>query len=162
MLVFLKDAKATETLGRMIAHGLPERAGGLALMLEGELGCGKTTFTRGLVKALPGGDMAEVSSPSFNIVNLYPTVPQVAHFDLYRLDGAAPDEDLLESLSEGDHLVIVEWAGHLDPGFWPTDRLHLSWRIPDHGREVLIRAAGRRALDLLVKLQPGLAAEFAG
>ena len=160
MVVFLKDTQATETLGLLLARSLPADAGGLALLLQGQLGCGKTTFTRGFVRGLPQGDLAEVSSPSFNIVNHYPTVPPVAHFDLYRLGGAGPEEDLLESLSSTDQLVIVEWSEHLPSEYWPQDHLHLSWSILETGREVRIRAAGERADRLLLHLQPGLEAEF--
>jgi tRNA threonylcarbamoyladenosine biosynthesis protein TsaE len=160
MLVFLKDAQATERIGLLLARALPADSGGLALLLEGPLGCGKTTFTRGFVRGLPGGTQAEVSSPSFNVVNYYPTVPPVAHFDLYRLGGAGPDEDLLESFSSGELLVIVEWVEHLPSELWPLDHLHFAWRILDQGREVLIHAQGERARTLLHRLQPGIDADL--
>jgi len=89
-------------LGRVLSSlppGLRGQDGGLVpLLLSGALGAGKTTLVRGLVSALPGAELAEVSSPSFNIVNIYPTTPQVAHFDLYRVVGSAPEE-LLDSLT---------------------------------------------------------------
>jgi tRNA threonylcarbamoyladenosine biosynthesis protein TsaE len=156
MLVFLNDTQATENLGLLLARSLPPDAGGLALLMEGQLGCGKTTFTRGFVHALPGGNLAEVSSPSFTIVNYYPTKPPVAHFDLYRLEGAGPEEELLESLSSGDLLVIVEWAEYLAHEYWPQEYLHLCWRIPDKGREVRMEAKGERSLHLLRHLQSGI------
>jgi tRNA threonylcarbamoyladenosine biosynthesis protein TsaE len=160
MLVFLKDTQATEKLGRLFARALPVDAGGLAFLLEGQLGCGKTTFTREFVHELPDGHLAEVSSPSFTIVNHYPTVPPVAHFDLYRLGGAGPEEDLLETLSSREPLIVVEWVEHLPAEYWPTDYLHLSWRILDEGREVRITAEGERSVRLLCHLQPGIEAEF--
>ena len=55
------------------------------ILLMGDLGAGKTTLIRFLVEALPGGENAEVASPSFTLCNVYPTTPKVQHFDLYRL-----------------------------------------------------------------------------
>ncbi len=65
-----------------------------ALYLRGTLGSGKTTLTRGLVAALPGGEDAEVASPSFTLCNIYPTRPALLHADLYRMgdNGAAAVE----------------------------------------------------------------------
>lgn len=55
------------------------------LYLQGEMGMGKTTFTRSFVGALPGAEEAEVASPSFTICHEYPTNPEIYHADLYRL-----------------------------------------------------------------------------
>ena len=55
------------------------------ILFYGDLGSGKTTFTRGFIEALPGGENAEVSSPSFTLCNSYPTTPSVIHCDLYYL-----------------------------------------------------------------------------
>ena len=68
--------------------------------MEGELGAGKTTLVRGLVEALPGGQDAEVASPSFNLVNLYPTQPETAHVDLYRCEGAPLDDSCWKCLQK--------------------------------------------------------------
>ena len=80
----------TLALGRALASILADPGKRAALLLRGDLGSGKTTLVRGLAEALPGGDEAEVASPSFNIVNVYPTRPEVFHVDLYRIPGGDP------------------------------------------------------------------------
>ncbi|BFR48638.1 tRNA (adenosine(37)-N6)-threonylcarbamoyltransferase complex ATPase subunit type 1 TsaE [Nitratidesulfovibrio sp. HK-II] len=149
----------TLRLGRTLARALAAEAGARTLLLTGGLGAGKTTLVRGLVEALPGGDAAEVSSPSFNICNMYPTRPETAHYDLYRLEqapGAAlavADDALLDLLeTEGPRraLVIVEWAERLPADVLPPDRLELTWLPAKHGRLITAFARGeaaRRVLD---------------
>ncbi len=93
------------------------------MFFRGDLGAGKTTMIRGIVSALPGGEEAEVSSPSFNLVNIYPTTPETAHVDLYRLEGQDPDEEVIELLQDPDRLVVVEWSENLSLGLMPRDRV---------------------------------------
>ena len=120
------------------------------VFLQGELGAGKTALIQAMVRALPGSERAEVSSPSFTIVNVYPTTPPVAHFDLYRLEDAALEESLFEHLDSGDHLVLVEWSEHLPRGYWPED--HLLVRIAFEGQGRRIEVTGRGRCDGLRKL----------
>ena len=159
MQLFLIDAEQTLELGAVLGRALAQTrcAGGspVPLLLSGTLGAGKTTLVRGLVSALPGAQEAEVSSPSFNIVNLYPTRPQVAHFDLYRVAGTAPDE-FLDALDAKDVLVVAEWVENLPPSDWPQDALHLVWSPVPSGRALEIRAWGKAAAPLLAALAPTL------
>jgi tRNA threonylcarbamoyladenosine biosynthesis protein TsaE len=134
--IFLTDTAQTLRLGRIIATCLLETSPHRAVLLQGDLGAGKTTLVRGLVEALPGGSEAEVSSPSFNLVNLYPTQPETAHFDLYRLEGQEPDESLLELLESRAHLVLVEWVQYLPAEHWPGQGLLLRLRAERDGRRV--------------------------
>ncbi len=154
--IFLPDADATRTLGRLLAHGLPSAPPYPALLLEGDLGAGKTTLTRALVEALPGGDQAEPASPSFNIMNLYPTTPPVAHFDLYRLAGARLDDDAAEQLEDPAVLAVVEWAQFLAPAERPADALTLRWQPAPTGRRLELTASGPAAHALLARLAPDL------
>ena len=159
MQLFLIDAEQTLELGAVLGRALAQTRcdGGspVALLLSGTLGAGKTTLVRGLVSALPGAQEAEVSSPSFNIVNLYPTRPQVAHFDLYRVAGTAPDE-FLDALDAKDVLVVAEWVENLPRADWPQDALHLVWSPVPSGRALEIRAWGKAADGLLASLAPTL------
>jgi tRNA threonylcarbamoyladenosine biosynthesis protein TsaE len=148
----------TLRLGRVLALALAAQPGARTLLLSGGLGAGKTTLVRGLVEALPGGDDAEVSSPSFNICNMYPTRPETAHYDLYRLEqapGAAlavADDALLDLLeTEGPRraLVIVEWAERLPANVLPPDRLELTWLPATHGRLIMAFARGEAARRVL-------------
>lgn len=95
MDISLPDAESTVEFGRQLGRALNEQyaEGGEQvhiILFYGDLGSGKTTFTRGFIEALPGGENAEVSSPSFTLCNSYPTTPSVIHCDLYRSEGALP------------------------------------------------------------------------
>lgn len=148
LLLSLADTEATLEFGRVLAEGLSAEPG-FAILLEGDLGAGKTTLVRGLVSALPGGGEAEVSSPSFTICNLYPTRPEVAHFDLYRQEGAAPDDQYCESLESPSTLVVVEWAQYLASRDLPENVLRLTWQPAEAGRLVKLEAVGRAAENYL-------------
>ncbi|MBI9078390.1 MAG: tRNA (adenosine(37)-N6)-threonylcarbamoyltransferase complex ATPase subunit type 1 TsaE [Pseudodesulfovibrio sp.] len=150
----LKDTDETIELGHILAKAMAETLNPPALLLQGALGSGKTTLVRGLVESLPGSDMAEVSSPSFNIFNLYPTVPPVAHFDLYRLEGMPPDDALFEYLDDSNTLIIVEWIQFLDREMWPDNAFFLEWTPSEAGRSLTLHAMGKTAqkiVDILIK-----------
>lgn len=120
----LPDAGATEKLGQQIAQKLRP---GDVIALSGDLGAGKTTLARGILKAL--GLQGEAPSPTFAIVQPYepPDVRlPVWHVDLYRLEGA---DDVLElGLDEGrEHAaLLVEWPERLGERLW-CDALHLRF-----------------------------------
>jgi tRNA threonylcarbamoyladenosine biosynthesis protein TsaE len=102
----------TEAAGERFGRGL--RLGDL-LLLEGDLGAGKTTFVRGVARG--AGSSAHVASPTFQLVRLYPGRVQLAHVDLYRLQASAElaDLGLEELLDQG--AVVVEWGSRLEaPG----------------------------------------------
>ncbi len=97
--------------------------GGELLLLKGGLGCGKTTFVRGMAKGL-GIDPKIVRSPTFTLVNVYPGRVDLYHADLYRIESM---EDLFyvglfEAVEEGEAVVAVEWADLFenvwDGGVW--------------------------------------------
>lgn len=135
---FLRDELETEALGAELAAATP--AGGVWL-LRGELGAGKTTWTRGFVQGL-GGDPEQVASPTYAVLHRYDTSRgRVIHLDLYRLgpDGAwglGLDEEL-----GADDFLVAEWPGENGP--WEgrsLSRLALSsegegrraeWTAPD-------------------------------
>ncbi len=92
-----------EALGTSLAKRLK---GNELICLKGELGAGKTTFVKGLAKGFGIKEGYQVRSPTFTIVNEYPTRKgKLIHIDLYRVR----DFDYSEFLDEG--VVIVEWAG---------------------------------------------------
>jgi tRNA threonylcarbamoyladenosine biosynthesis protein TsaE len=156
LVLALADESATLGLGRALAKVLGAWTTPPALLLAGELGSGKTTLVRGLVATLPGGDAARVSSPSFNLVNLYPTRPEVAHFDLYRLEHGILDDDLLDCLLESPGLKVVEWAERLPPDCRPHPALDIALRVQGSGREAVIRASGPLAEECLQLLRTQL------
>ncbi|MGP0052389.1 MAG: tRNA (adenosine(37)-N6)-threonylcarbamoyltransferase complex ATPase subunit type 1 TsaE [Solirubrobacteraceae bacterium] len=106
------SAAETEGLGACLAAGL---AVGDAVLVDGALGAGKTTFVRGACRAL--GVRVPVTSPTFTIGQRYPGagVP-VAHVDLYRLTSLADeDPDLLAVYLGPGTIAFVEWAGDHAP-----------------------------------------------
>ena len=113
-LTTTNSAAETEALGARLATDL--QAGDLVLV-EGELGAGKTTLVRGAVRAL--GHHGRVTSPTFTLASRYEDarVP-ISHLDLYRLRGAGPDPEelaLLEDDLADDRVVFVEWPEALAP-----------------------------------------------
>ena len=121
----------TLELGKRLARGL--RPGDLVLLI-GDLGLGKTVFARGIADGL-GTDPAEVSSPTFTLVQEYGggRVP-LFHADLYRLAQAAEAEELgLDELLDAGAVVVVEWGERL------PERLRrgaLTVRFVDVGEDV--------------------------
>lgn len=119
----LPGEAATAAFARALA---PLLKSGDALLLDGPLGAGKTSFARALIRALAGPEI-EVPSPSFNLVLTYETpVGTVSHFDLYRIaDPRELDElGLDEALSDG--VTLIEWPDRLS-GFAPASALTLRF-----------------------------------
>jgi len=95
----------TEELGGQLAH---ELGAGDVVLVEGELGAGKTTFVRGACRAL--GVSGPVTSPTFTIGQRYPARIPVAHIDLFRVESLeAEDPDLLDDYLRPDTIAFVEW-----------------------------------------------------
>jgi tRNA threonylcarbamoyladenosine biosynthesis protein TsaE len=99
------SAAETEALAGDLARRL--RAGDV-LLVEGELGAGKTTFVRGACRAL--GVTGVVTSPTFTIGQRYPAPVPVAHLDLYRIaELGDEDPELLADYLRPDTIAFVEW-----------------------------------------------------
>ena len=105
------SAEETFELGRTIAERLDHRA---VFLLSGDLGAGKTVFTKGLAAGLEI-DPADVTSPSFALINIHEGRLRLYHIDLYRLDhGACFELGLDEILDEARAVTVIEWAERLD------------------------------------------------
>ena len=138
----------TEQIGRLLSSVLLP---GSLILLNGELGAGKTVFARGVIRGV-GVDDPYITSPTFTLMNTYPQgrVP-VYHFDLYRL--ALPDElgvTGTDEYLEGAGIALVEWAEK--GGDWiPEDHLTAlllhNDKIPD-SRIVELRAVGPRSREV--------------
>ena len=99
------DPAQTEALAAELAAGLSP---GDVVLVEGELGAGKTTFVRGACRAL--GVEGVVTSPTFTIGQRYPAAVPVSHLDLYRVaDMGEEDPDLLDEYLGPDRIAFVEW-----------------------------------------------------
>jgi len=99
------------------------------LALEGQLGSGKTQFVRGLIKAL-GGNPRQVSSPTFVLLNVYPT-PRltVYHLDAYRIHGSEDFSSIgFSELLDQNGIVVVEWASKVKE-ILPPNRINILIEI---------------------------------
>ena len=139
----------TIALGERLAQELPRRG---VVLLIGNLGAGKTTLAKGLVRGRGAAEPDEVSSPTFTLIHEYGPAPHqgdasVYHIDLYRLDEARQVATLgLEELFDRDALVLIEW-GERFPELLPPQRTEIYLRMspgnenPGHNdeREIEVR-----------------------
>ncbi len=123
-IIILPDAEATRELGRNLAQSLPP---GSVILLEGDLGSGKTTLVQGLGEAL--GIKDAIASPTFTLINEYPEgrIP-LYHLDLYRLEPQEVEALNLETYWEGIEfipgIVAIEWAERLP--YQPQNYLQIT------------------------------------
>jgi tRNA threonylcarbamoyl adenosine modification protein YjeE len=137
--ILLTDIAATETL----AGGLAPLVGATdVIALHGDLGAGKTTFVRALLRVL--GIEGEVPSPTYTLMQTYESAAfPVYHFDLYRLKKAEELEEIGFDDACADGLVLIEWPERAGT-FMPKDRLDLRFSFDERGgRQVSLLPQGR-------------------
>ena len=145
----LPDEAATAALAEDVAAAL---AAGDVVALSGDLGAGKTTFARALIRALADDPALEVPSPTFTLVQTYGGRLPVAHFDLYRLE--APEQAIELGIEEAfaSGISLIEWPERLGR-LIPAERLEiaLGFAAAPEARDVVIVGTGRWAalLDAL-------------
>ena len=103
--------KETFLLAKKLARNFK---GDEVVLLEGELGAGKTIFAKGIAAGLNLKDIHQVCSPSYTLVNIYQAKYLIFHIDLYRL---SRDKDIIDLGWEdylGQGVVVVEWAEKID------------------------------------------------
>lgn len=132
--------KQTEALAAALAA---ELAAGDLVCLYGDLGAGKTYFTKGLVAGL-GGDADDVSSPTFVLMQSYQGHLPIYHFDSYRLGGGAEMLDLgIDEIVYGDGVTVIEWADRVAEVL-PQERFEVHLRAADeHTRQIRVAGVGR-------------------
>jgi tRNA threonylcarbamoyladenosine biosynthesis protein TsaE len=106
-LLYSRSPEETQAIARELAGHL---RGDETVFLIGELGAGKTVFTKGLAAGLGFEDVHQVCSPTFTLMNVYPARVPIYHFDLYRLSGWDDVIDLGFEDYLGEGVVVVEWA----------------------------------------------------
>jgi tRNA threonylcarbamoyladenosine biosynthesis protein TsaE len=140
----LADAAATRALGAALARELPP---GALLLLQGDLGAGKTCLVQGLAEGLGIGE--PITSPTFALAQHYDGAagqPPLVHLDLYRLEESAAADELFaqeqeEALAQGA-VLAVEWPERLgsDPGpCWRVELEPADPADPEAGRRVRLR-----------------------
>ena len=133
--VQLFDAAATDQLGASLAAQLTAPG---AVLLEGDLGAGKTSLARAMIRTLTGEPNVEVPSPTFTLLQTYESDRgPIYHYDLYRLK--APDEvfelDWEAALAEA--IVLVEWPERLS-GLRPRNAKTVRLENSETGRQVIL------------------------
>jgi len=147
-LVLHSSAPAeTEALGRRL--GAITEAG-MFIALCGELGGGKTCFTRGFVTAAAAESAHLVASPTFAIMNEYSGTVPVFHFDFYRLMSAHEISELgFEEYFQGAGICITEWAERLGE-LLPADHLAITFAHAGDDRRTITLAAHGPASEALL------------
>ena len=131
----LADADATETLGGALADARPQSA---VVFLHGDLGAGKSTLARALLRAL--GVQGAIRSPTYTLVERYPLAAggEALHLDLYRIGDAGELEFL--GLADADAaLWLVEWPERGQSGL-PRPDLHVYLSLEGQGRRARLQA----------------------
>jgi tRNA threonylcarbamoyladenosine biosynthesis protein TsaE len=139
--IFLADAQDTRSLGVKLGKSLPA---GSVILLEGDLGAGKTTLVQGIGEGL--GIIDPIVSPTFTLINEYPEgrIP-LYHLDLYRLEPSEVEALNLERYWEGvefpSGIVAIEWAERLL--YKPPSYLHLCLTYDkENGRQAELASVG--------------------
>lgn len=130
----LKSPEATEALGEELARILRP---GDVVALFGDLGAGKTTFTRGMLHGL--GHSGDVASPTFPIVQTYDppdTRIPLWHVDLYRIEDRSELAELALDEAREDTALVIEWPERLGALLWP-DSLRLRLAVAGEGVRAL-------------------------
>lgn len=128
----LDDEAATLTLGAELARELRP---GMTFYLEGDLGAGKTTLVRGMLRAL--GYAGRVKSPTYTLTEIY-SLPafDLYHFDLYRMHDPREWLDAgFRELADSDTVKLIEWPDRA-AGWLPQADVRVKLQVRDAGREV--------------------------
>lgn len=122
-----------------------EKFPNMVICLDGELGSGKTIFTKGFANAL--GVQETVTSPTFNIIKEYDGELPLYHMDVYRLDGDVSSIDIESYFNKGG-VVIIEWANTIKD-ILPEHRLDIKIRITgENSRKFIVKPRGREYEEL--------------
>jgi tRNA threonylcarbamoyladenosine biosynthesis protein TsaE len=149
MEVGLADEAATSALGARLAAAIDT---GLVIHLHGELGTGKTTLARALLRTLGAGE--RIKSPTYSLVEPYVLADgrPAWHLDLYRIAAAAELEWLgLDALAERQAVVLVEWPER-GAGALPAADLQVRLEHAGSGRQAALSAASARGRAVLAHL----------
>ncbi|ALQ06877.1 MULTISPECIES: tRNA (adenosine(37)-N6)-threonylcarbamoyltransferase complex ATPase subunit type 1 TsaE [Pseudoalteromonas] len=144
----LNDEVATVTMGNQVAAIIEQ---GAVIYLHGDLGAGKTTFTRGVVQGF--GHTGKVKSPTYTLVEPYELEQaNVYHFDLYRLG----DPEELEYMGIRDYfsanaICVVEWP-EKGGEFIPVPDLDITLSYVGNERKIVINSASDRGVAIVEKL----------
>jgi tRNA threonylcarbamoyladenosine biosynthesis protein TsaE len=150
--LILQDVAATEKLGSVLANVLQD---GTLILLQGDLGVGKTSLVRGVLRQL--GHTAAVKSPTYTLLEEYSLAgKEIIHFDLYRLSD--PEElDLIgiRDYFNGKACCFVEWPDR-GKGYLPPEDLVIRISHRASGREARLTAASDSGREIIASIQTAL------
>jgi tRNA threonylcarbamoyladenosine biosynthesis protein TsaE len=122
-----------------------EKFPNMIICLDGELGSGKTIFTKGIANAL--GIIEPITSPTFTIIKEYEGELPLYHMDVYRLDGNTEGVGIEEYFTKGG-VVIIEWASTIKE-ILPEERLDIKFKVIDENkRSLTLIPHGKKYEDL--------------
>ncbi|WP_276885726.1 tRNA (adenosine(37)-N6)-threonylcarbamoyltransferase complex ATPase subunit type 1 TsaE [Allobaculum stercoricanis] len=145
MKLILNSLSDTEAFAQKMADRLKDKT--MTITLDGDLGAGKTAWTRFFGKAL--GVKRTINSPTFTIMKSYRTQDgsMLYHMDAYRLEDGNQDLGFEECFEEG--LCVVEWSNYIAQQI-PADHIAISIReTGETSREVIMEATGKNAQAVL-------------
>ena len=144
--IFVENLEATLSLGKKLGELLQP---GMLITLDGDLGAGKTTFTKGIGQGLQIKRV--INSPTFTILKQYRGRLQLSHFDAYRLEGQ--DNDLgFEEIFDSDDVCVVERPEFISD-ILPEKRLEIQInKIDENARKFVLKAIGKEYVQLLEAL----------
>lgn len=151
MDIIVRGEAEMNQLGKNLASVLEQDD---VVYLQGELGAGKTVLVRGTARSL--GYEGPVTSPTFTLMNIYPSKPVIYHFDFYRLE--SPDlADLgMDDYLERGGIVMIEWP-QIGSAVLPGEGLWVDIQLVDDDyereRKVHVAARGQKYQDKLERLR---------
>lgn len=150
MRVVIRTSSADETIniGEKLGRGLQA---GDVLALFGDLGAGKTTFTKGIARGL--GLAADVHSPTFTLIHEHPGPIPLYHVDLYRLTSEEEVDTLgIDEYIYGDGVTIIEWADRMK-SLLPPGRLDIELKLKgEMDREMIFETDSPRLQAVIEEL----------
>lgn len=139
----------TRDLGRLLGEFA---VAGLVVLLNGDLGAGKTCFAQGVASGLEVSAASPVTSPSYTLLNIHHGRLPLYHFDLYRLSQVDDLTDLgYDDFAEGDGLTLVEWADRMTGVLMASVDVFIE-HLSEHQRKLSFKALDDRGRDLLSQL----------
>ncbi len=134
--IIIQDINEMEEFAKKVGNSVFP---GFLLCLEGDLGAGKTTFTKYFGKAMGVED--NINSPTFTIMKIYDGDHELFHMDVYRLNGIGADYDLEEYIY-GEGVCVIEWYKNIINSL-PKDKLVIEIEIIDeHKRRLKLEGSG--------------------
>ncbi len=140
------SADETRSLGRLFGE---HAVAGLVVLLNGDLGAGKTCFSQGVASGLGVPEDSPVTSPTYTLLNIHFGRFPLYHFDLYRLARVDDLADLgYDEFAEGDGLTLVEWADRMTEALSASMVISID-HVTEHQRKLCFEAFDHQGEEVL-------------